>query len=143
MRKDGIRVTLDIPQDLPEILAHPQQIQQVFLNLVHNARYALNQKYPETHENKILEILGERITIQNHPYVKITFYDDGIGISAKIKNEAIKPFFTTKPHGEGTGLGLSISHKIIKNHGGKIVIDSIEGEFTKVALILPVELKAM
>ncbi|GAB61436.1 two-component sensor kinase [Candidatus Jettenia caeni] len=143
LRKDGIRVTLDIPQDLPEILAHPQQIQQVFLNLVHNARYALNQKYPETHENKILEILGERITIQNHPYVKITFYDHGIGISAKIKNEAIKPFFTTKPHGEGTGLGLSISHKIIKNHGGKIVIDSIEGEFTKVALILPVELKAM
>ncbi len=62
---------------------------------------------------------------------------------AKIKDKAIKPFFTTKPHGKGTGLGLSISHKIIKNHGGKIVIDSIEGEFTKVALILPVGLKTM
>ncbi|WKZ18075.1 MAG: PAS domain S-box protein [Candidatus Jettenia sp. CY-1] len=143
LRKDGIRVTLNIPQDLPEILAHPQQIQQVFLNLISNARYALNQKYPETHENKILEILGERTTIQHHPYIKITFYDHGIGMPAKIKDKAIKPFFTTKPHGKGTGLGLSISHKIIKNHGGKIVIDSIEGKFTKVALILPVGLKTM
>lgn len=143
LRKDGIRVTLDIPQDLPGIPAHPQQIQQVFLNLISNARYALNQRYPETHENKILEILGERTTIYNLPYVKITFYDHGIGMPVHIKDKVIKPFFTTKPLGEGTGLGLSVSHKIIKNHGGKIIIDSIEEEFTKMTILLPVKSKTL
>ncbi|UJS18436.1 MAG: PAS domain-containing protein [Candidatus Jettenia sp.] len=137
LRKDGIKVRLDIPQKLPEIVANKLLIQQVFLNAIYNARYALNQKYPGTHKNKILEILGEEIMLDNRPYVKTIFYDHGTGISAKIRDKIIEPFFTTKPRGTGTGLGLSISYSIVKDHGGKLMVDSIEGKFTKLSIILP------
>ncbi|MDN3512028.1 MAG: PAS domain-containing protein [Candidatus Jettenia sp.] len=141
LRQEGIRIKLDISQRLPEIVADPQQIQQVFLNAISNARYALNQKYPETHDNKILEVLGEEMTIDNQLCVKITFYDHGTGIPAEIRDKIMDPFFTTKPRGKGTGLGLSISQSIIQDHHGKLTIESIEGEFTKVAIIFPVIVK--
>ncbi len=137
LRKDGIQIKFDIPEDLPEIYADFQQTQQVFMNIISNARYALNQKYPGIHENKIVEILGEKIMINNQPYVKITFYDHGTGVSANIKDKIMNPFFTTKPAGKGTGLGLSISRKIIDDHNGKLTIDSVEGEYTKVIITLP------
>lgn len=143
LRKEGICVKMDIPQDLPKIIAYSQQIQQVFMNIINNARYAMNQKYPEGHDNKILEILGEEITINGSPYVKITFHDHGIGIPAHSKDKIMEPFFTTKPRGVGTGLGLSISHTIIKDHGGKLIVDSVEGEFTRISVILPAELKPL
>ncbi|TLD43491.1 MAG: Circadian input kinase A [Candidatus Jettenia ecosi] len=141
LRQEGIRIKLDIPQRLPEIVADPQQLQQVFLNAISNARYALNQKYPEAHDNKILEVLGGEMTIDNQQYVKITFYDHGMGIPAEIRDKIMDPFFTTKPRGKGTGLGLSISQSIIQDHHGKLTIESIEGEFTKVAIIFPVMVK--
>lgn len=139
LHEEGIKVKLNIPQKLPKIAAHPQQIQQVFLNIISNARYALNQKYPEAHDNKILEILGEVITMDNHPYIKITFYDHGTGIPANVIDKVLDPFFTTKSRHKGTGLGLSISHSLIRDHGGKILIDSIEGEYTKIIVTLPVK----
>ncbi len=71
LRKDGIIIKLDIQEKMPDIVVYPQQIQQVFLNVISNARYALNQKYQKLHNNKILEILGEEITLDNYPYVKI------------------------------------------------------------------------
>ncbi len=137
LKREGIKVKLKLPKKMPEVTVNNQQIQQVFLNLTSNARYALNQKYPKTHANKILDILGEEITINNRPYVKITFYDRGTGIPANIKDNVLDPFFTIKTRGEGTGLGLSISHGIISENDGKIIIDSVEGKFTKVAIILP------
>lgn len=137
LQKEDIKIRIDLPRGLPGIIAHPQQIQQVFLNTIINARYALNQKYPGTHDDKILEILGEKIVIDDHPYVKITFCDHGIGIPTHVKDKVMEPFFTTKPRGVGTGLGLSISCRIIQDHGGKLMIDSIEGKFTKVIIMLP------
>ena len=137
IRKDGIILKLNVPPELPKIIANPHQIQQVFLNIVSNARYALNQKYREAHDNKILEIFGEKIVLDNCPYVRVIFYDHGTGIPTDIMNKIMNPFFTTKPPGKGTGLGLSISHGIITEHGGKLVIDSAEGEVTKVAVMLP------
>lgn len=138
LRKEGTKIKLDMPEDLPKILANSQEIHQVFLNLTNNARYALNQKYPGRHDDKILEILGEKIAINSHSYVKITFYDHGTGIPAHIRDKVMNPFFTTKPAGEGTGLGLSICHNIINDHGGKLTIDSAEGKFTSISIILPV-----
>lgn len=138
LRKEGIRVKLNISPNLPYLPMQPQQIQQAFLNAISNARYALNQKYPEMNNDKILEILGEKTISDNCPHVKITFYDHGTGIPAAIREKVLDPFFTTKPRGTGTGLGLSISHNIIKDHGGKLLIDSIEGEYTKITFILPV-----
>lgn len=141
LRKEGIKLTLGVSQKLPEIVANRQLIQQVFVNAINNARYALNQKYPSTHSNKILEISGEEITIDHYPYIKITICDHGTGIPARIRDKVMNPFFTTKPTGKGTGLGLSISHGIVKDHGGKLFIKSVEGEYTKLIIILPAQSK--
>jgi signal transduction histidine kinase len=137
LKKDGINIRIDIPDDLPVITAHPQQIQQVFLNIMSNSRYALNQKYPGEHKNKILEIIGKEVMIDNNPFIQTVFYDRGDGIPAGIKDKIMNPFFTTKPSGIGTGLGLSISLGIISDHGGRIMVDSVEGEFTKIIIEIP------
>ncbi len=133
--KDGINLKINISQDMPEIIVCPQQIEQVFLNVISNARYALNLKYPETDEDKILEIIGEKVTIDDRPYVRVIFHDRGNGIPSDISGMVMNPFFTTKPN--GTGLGLSISDNIIRDHGGRIYIDSVEGEHTKAIIDLP------
>ncbi len=138
IQKEGIILRIQVPRDLPLILAHPQRIQQVFLNILNNARYTLNKKYPDTDENKIIEITGREIMIDDSPCNQIIFYDRGMGIAADKIDKILNPFFTTKPVGKGTGLGLSISNKIIKGHDGKIEIDSVEGEFTKIIITLPV-----
>jgi signal transduction histidine kinase len=141
MRKDGINFKVNILSKFIKVPVHPQQIQQVFLNIISNARYALNQKYPETHENKILEITCEQLTINNSPFVRIVFHDRGAGISSSIIDKVVNPFFSTKPNRMGTGLGLSISHGIITEHGGKLIINSIEGEYTKIIIDLPASVK--
>ncbi|MBI5663679.1 MAG: HAMP domain-containing histidine kinase [Nitrospirae bacterium] len=109
------------------------------MNIISNARYALNQKYPGEHKNKILEIRCKEIMISERPYVRISFNDRGTGIPEKLLDKVMNPFYSTKPSNIGTGLGLSISHSIIKNHEGKLTIDSVEGKFTKVIIELPVK----
>jgi len=138
LRKDGIRLMLDVPRSLPAVFVQPQQIEQVFLNIISNARYALNSKYEGTHEDKKLEIHVEKFTDGPRPHIQVVFHDSGTGISPNILDKIMNPFFSTKPGGIGTGLGLSISHGIISDHGGRLVIDSVEGEFTKVTVELPV-----
>jgi signal transduction histidine kinase len=137
LSKDHIELRMDVDLDLPEVLAHTQQIQQVILNLVSNARYALNARYPTVHENKILHIYAESGTAAGRPLVRLVFRDFGTGIPAGQLSKVMDPFFTTKPSGQGTGLGLSICHGILKDHGGALKIDSIEGSHTMVAIELP------
>jgi signal transduction histidine kinase len=139
--KDGVQLKVDIPPHLPRIKAVRRQIQQVFLNILSNARYALNQKYPGAHENKILKISCEMIEMEGRRYIRTTFYDHGTGIPADVLDKICNPFFSTKPPGEGTGLGLSISHGIIRDHEGKLWFESVEGEYTKVTVDLPVREK--
>ncbi len=138
IHKDGIHLSVNIPSDLPKIKARSQEIQQVFLNIISNARYALKAKYTGFHENKILEIIGELIKIGKNEYVRLTFYDRGTGIAPNHIDRVADPFFSTKPHGEGTGLGLSISHGIIKAHGGNLRFESQSDEYTKVMIDLPI-----
>lgn len=137
IKKDGITIKKNIPHDLPFIKVNYQEIEQVFLNIISNARYALNQKFPDTDKNKYLEIKAEKKQKSCSSFVRISFYDRGTGIPSHIKDKVIKPFFSTKILGIGTGLGLSISHNIINDHGGKIMLDSVEGEFTKIIIDLP------
>ena len=137
--KDGIKLTVDVPADLPKIKARSQQLQQVFMNIINNAQYALNQRFFGFHEDKLLKIRGEIIESESSNLVRTTFYDRGTGIPASIMNKIYNPFFSTKPRGEGTGLGLNISYGIIKDHGGKLWFDSVEGEYTKVIVDLPVD----
>ncbi len=137
--KDGILLSVNIPSGLPKIKARSQELQQVFLNIISNARYTLKKKYRARHEDKILKISGKDIEIKEKKYLRLTFYDHGLGIPPNFIDKVTDPFFSTKPQGEGTGLGLSISHGIIKNHGGRLWFESLEGEHTKVYIDLPVD----
>ncbi|NVM20887.1 MAG: response regulator [Desulfobacterales bacterium] len=136
--RDGIKLKIDFPSSLPKINARSQQIRQVFLNILSNARFALNQKFREAHQDKTLEIRGELVRINGQGYIRTIFFDRGSGIPAGTLEKICDPFFSTKPRGEGTGLGLSISYGIVKNHGGNLSFDSVEGKYTKVIVDLPV-----
>jgi signal transduction histidine kinase len=137
IRKDGIDLEVNIPDNIPEIQVRGYQIQQVFLNIISNARYALNQRFTGAHKNKVLQINGEAVESNGKTYVRTIFFDFGTGISSEILDRICDPFFSNKPPGEGTGLGLSISHAIIKAHGGELFFDSVKGEYTKVIIELP------
>ena len=139
LEKNGIILKVDVPLELPQVRANPQQIEQVFLNVINNARHALNAKYPLRDANKTLEIQGESLTIKDHPYVRVTFHDCGTGIPEGLVNRIMEPFFSTKDSTCGTGLGLSISHGIVTDHGGKLTIKSIENQYTRVEVVLPVD----
>jgi signal transduction histidine kinase len=137
IRKDGIDLRIRIPADIPEVQVRSHQIQQVFLNVISNARYALNQKFPRANTNKVLEIKGESVETNEKKYARVTFYDQGSGIAVDIMDRICDPFFSNKPSGEGTGLGLSISQSIIKEHGGDLLFESVEGEYARVIIDLP------
>jgi len=137
LRKDGITLELDIPPDLPGVLCVPQEIEQVFLNLLNNARYALNQKFPERDEEKTLRIQAREIDGQGGRTVRVTFRDQGTGIPQAAISRVMTPFFSTKPKGEGTGLGLSISQDLVNKNAGAMSIESAPDLFTSVNVDLP------
>jgi signal transduction histidine kinase len=137
IRKDGIDLKVDISDKIPEVMVRSHHIQQVFLNILSNARYALNKNTVSDRKNKKIEIKGELVDNYTR-YVRLTFFDNGTGIPDDIINKICDPFFSSKPQGEGTGLGLSISHSIIKDHGGRLKFDSVEGAYTNVIIDLPV-----
>jgi len=137
IQKDSISLKMDFPAKFPKILGDFQQIEQVFLNIINNARYALNQQYPQTHPQKRLIIHGSEETIDDLPHIGVTFLDYGTGIPAATLDKIYNPFFSTKPSGKGTGLGLAISHGIITDHCGKLIFESNENEYTKVLILFP------
>ncbi len=137
IRKEGTLLNLEIPA-LPLVSVIPRQIQQVFLNVISNAQYALNQRYPGGHGEKIMEIRCEAIQDQGAAMVRTTITDRGSGMPEQVTKRVFDPFFTTKPAGIGTGLGLSICHGIVENHGGVLRIESREGRYTRATVDLPV-----
>ncbi|MDT8316972.1 MAG: response regulator [bacterium] len=139
LRKDGIALHVEFPSTLPKVRGNDQQIEQVFLNLINNARYALNERPADVEEEKFLKIKAALVNVDKKSYVRVSFHDNGPGISSGIMKRVIDPFFSTKPHKEGTGLGLSISHGIVNDHGGKLSIDSKEGSYTNVVVELPIK----
>ena len=138
LEKAGVRLEIDLPADLPLVQVTPQRIQQVFLNLISNARYALDARFPRPDPEKLLEIRGRLREERGGAFVRVVFRDQGSGIPEAQIDRVMDPFFTTKPVGRGTGLGLSISHSIIKEHGGRLTLESLEGRYTAVAVDLPV-----
>ncbi len=138
IRKEGIVLKIDSPDNLPTIHANLQQLQQAFINIINNARYALNEKYPDRHENKRLEISVKETVLNGNPYVRTTFHDKGGGVSAADIPLLTKQFYSTKPSGKGTGLGLNITEKIITDHGGYLSFKSSLGMFTTVTIDFPV-----
>lgn len=137
LEHDNIVLTVECPEETPAIMVDPQRIQQVFINLLSNSRYALNQRHGGAVDTKILRISCHREIDGGVTYARIEVYDNGSGMSNGVRANILSPFFTTKPAGEGTGLGMSISHGIIQEHGGRLEIDSREGEYTRITIWLP------
>ncbi|PIQ99227.1 MAG: hypothetical protein COV66_15275 [Nitrospinae bacterium CG11_big_fil_rev_8_21_14_0_20_45_15] len=106
------------------------KIRQVYLNLIHNAKYAMPAGGTITVGCKPIEVEGKN-------FLELIFSDTGVGISKEIQSKVFDPFFTTKPEGEGTGMGLSVIHGIIEEHGGSISVASEEGKGTTFTMRLP------
>jgi PAS domain S-box-containing protein len=138
MELDNIRIQKDIPEDLPPAYGNTNKIEQVFINILSNARYALNQKYPEGHEEKILDIRASVVKREDKAHVRTEVTDRGIGIPSELIERVVHPFYTTKEQGKGTGLGMSISFNIIQDHQGALEYESAEGKYTRVIVDLPV-----
>ncbi|HBA86755.1 MAG TPA: histidine kinase [Geobacter sp.] len=114
--------------ELPPVKCLPQQLNQVFLNILVNAAHAIEKQGEVTVTTRCA---GSEVTIAIH--------DTGGGIPDAIKSRIFEPFFTTKEVGKGTGLGLSISYDIIKKHNGSIEVESSPGEGTTFIIRLPIE----
>jgi len=126
--------------DLPPINVIPQDIGRVMLNLLNNAFYAVNQKSKTAGPDYKPAVTAETFFLPRSPagVGGLRVKDNGVGIPDAIKEKIMQPFFTTKPTGEGTGLGLSLTYDIVvKGHGGKIEVNSKEGEFTEFIITLP------
>ncbi len=139
LTKDQISLRIEVPEDLPLVECNSQQIQQVFMNLVTNARDALNARYKNYDKNKIINVTAERFINYEEPWVRITVEDHGAGIDSSEIEYIFDPFFTTKGSNEGTGLGLALSYGIVSEHGGEISVDSEPGQWTRFHIELPVE----
>jgi signal transduction histidine kinase len=123
--KHGVEVTKNF-SDIPPIFCFPDELNQVWTNLIHNSIQAMNNK-------GVLQIDMEQQ--ENCLVVKIT--DSGSGIPREIMERIFEPFFTTKPAGEGSGLGLDIVRKIVDKHDGKIEVESQMGK-TTFSVYLPI-----
>jgi len=139
MPGDQITLEMDIPENMPRIKCQSQQIQQVLMNLLTNARDALDEKYPERNPDKIIRVTVQVFEKAGKAWIRTTVEDHGTGISPEMQEKMFDPFFTTKEPGKGMGLGLAISHGIVKEHGGELHCESEPGEWTRFHLDLPVD----
>jgi len=112
--------------ELPPVFGAPQELKQVFLNLVVNAAQACA-------DGGSIRI----VTGVEGGRVAVSVEDQGCGIPGELLERVFDPFFTTKPVGEGTGLGLSISYEIVRRHGGDMMVSSVPGSGTRVRVELP------
>jgi PAS domain S-box-containing protein len=139
IKRDQIRLEVDLPDDLPTIKCRSQQIQQVLMNLLTNARDALNARYPEYDPDKIVTVMVRSFEKDGQGWLRTTVEDHGVGIPAEIRERIFDPFYTSKDRALSTGLGLSISLGIIQDHHGKLTFESEEGKGTRFFLDLPVD----
>jgi signal transduction histidine kinase len=136
--KSGFNITLQRNFDpgAGMIDLYPQEITRVFLNLISNGFYAAAKRKEAGEEGFEPALSATTKSLGNR--VEIRIRDNGTGIPLEVKEKMFNPFFTTKPAGEGTGLGLSMSHDIVvKQHGGKIDVDTEPGAFTEFIITLP------
>ncbi len=123
-----LKIVSEIPTDLPEIWADPDQLQQVFLNLLLNARDAM----PGSGSIKIEVRMMDRM-------IAIEIRDSGKGMDPATLSQAFTPFYTTKPAGTGTGLGLAVCYGIVAAHEGEIELNSSENDGTTAVIFLPLK----
>jgi two-component system NtrC family sensor kinase len=132
----SIVVQQNLDPDAGAAELYPQEITRVLLNLISNGFYAATKRKIDGDKNFEATLSATTRDLGNQ--VEIRIRDNGTGIPLEVKDKIFNPFFTTKPAGEGTGLGLSMSHDIIvKQHGGKIEVDTKPSLFTEFIITLP------
>jgi two-component system, NtrC family, sensor histidine kinase HydH len=125
---------LDVPEGLPLLAADPDQLQQALVNLVLNACDACSTGG----RVRLSAVAPDGSAEGAWGFVTLSVRDDGCGIPVEIRNQVFDPFFTTKKRGQGTGLGLAIVAQIVRNHGGRVELESEPGQGTCFTLLWPV-----
>jgi signal transduction histidine kinase len=125
---DSPRVVMHLDPGMPEVPMDPQQVQQVLLNLIINARHAVGSAGKVTVVTSSIATVRPGAAGREAEFVEVCVRDDGPGIEPETLVEIFKPFFTTK--NQGTGLGLPISRKIVEAHGGVMHVESEPGSGT-------------
>jgi two-component system NtrC family sensor kinase len=122
--------------NIPVINCYPGKINQVFLNIISNALFAIDQKFGDKPGG---ELLLETSHVDG--YVKIVIKDNGTGMTEETKKKIFDPFFTTKDVGQGTGLGMSIAFNTIQKHMGSIAVETELGSGTTFTLLIPSDIE--
>ncbi len=128
-----------LPQPL-EVMADPDQVALVLMNLVVNARDAMKNGGDvriHTHDVHVDRMMAGRLHVESGRYAVLEVADTGVGMPEPVRAKVFEPFFTTKPVGEGTGLGLSTTYGIVRAAGGAIEIDSVLGRGTSIKVLWP------
>lgn len=135
LQSSGAKLIIDLAEDLPDLRADPDQLAQVFANLIVNAEHALKGRGGDG-----------RLTISSslssrEKTVVVVLQDNGPGVPEAIRARIFEPFFTTKAVGRGTGVGLALCHRIIEAHGGRISVDNAPGGGARFVIELPSSFK--
>ncbi|MBI4979403.1 MAG: PAS domain S-box protein [Spirochaetes bacterium] len=131
----GIRVIERLDAAEPRVSGNLYRLEQVVLNLLTNARYAVEERSAGAASGYVKEITVT--TAREGSDILLGVHDNGIGMTEQVRRSLFTPFFTTKPPGDGTGLGLSISFSIIKGMGGDITIESVPDSHSRFTVRLP------
>lgn len=140
LKNHNIEIIKELDESIPRIWGDHNRLEQIFLNLMTNAKDAMEEKGKGVLSVKtqpIIDMTGDKNGKVTG--VLVLFSDTGAGIRDNIMDKIFDPFFTTKEVGKGTGLGLSISYSILKDHGGSITAESNDGTGTTFRLEFPVE----
>ena len=132
LQSTGIEVVHQIETDLPNVVASWEHLKSVWLNLLLNARDALQ----EIHGDRRIEIVTRRGSAENQ--IQVLVHDNGKGMPSAETMHIFEPFYTTKDPGKGTGLGLATCHRIIAQHNGEISVASMPGQGTTFVILLPI-----
>jgi two-component system NtrC family sensor kinase len=129
----GVQVRAELDAALPSIPGDDRKLQQVLLNLIVNAEYAMHRQ-----ETRVLSVRTAWEDAPDGGRVLVEVTDTGTGMAPELVKHIFEPFFTTKPAGVGTGLGLSVSYGIIHAHGGTITVRSTPGVGSTFVVVLPI-----
>jgi len=127
---NNVEIVKDLGPHLPNTMADFHQMQQVFVNVVTNAEQAMTQEHG-----------GGRLVVKTErtgDTIRVSFADDGPGMSGEVLRSVFDPFFTTKEVGKGTGLGLSICYGIVQEHGGRLYAESEPGGGATFVVEIPI-----
>ncbi len=132
VRTSNIEVQVDLGKDIPPVLADPDQLHQVLLNLIVNAQQVLQDR-PGRRRIRVASRFDPEARV-----IRIAVADNGPGIPEHLRARVFEPYFTTKPSGLGTGVGLAVSHGIVEAHGGTLTLDCPEMGGAVFTITLPV-----